>query len=108
MSNNSVLNVIHYSKHLGEKDTRNIRTQGYVHRKLSEEIGELSVEIQVQEGTTYKPAGKDGVQGEAVDIAICAIDSFALEHPGKTAEEILELFYKTMQIKLQKWADVQQ
>lgn len=99
----SVLEVIKFSKELGNKGTSPKREQSAVQAKLIEEVGEHSVEIQIQNGITYKDAGVDGIAGEAVDIAICAIDSFALEYPDKSPEEIFGMFQTYMSTKLAKW-----
>ena len=59
--------------------------------------------MNVADGLSYKEAGKDGVKGEAVDLAICAMDMFALECPGMSADEIEREFLTYMNIKLAKW-----
>jgi len=101
--NNSMLEVLKFSKELGNKGTNDYRTQDYVHSKMSEELGEHSVELQIQKGLSYKKPGKDLLPGEAVDLAICCLDSFALEFPELSAEEIYEKFNSYMLIKLNKW-----
>lgn len=99
----SVLEVLKFSKQLGNKGTNEYRTQDYVHSKMSEELGEHSVELQIQKGLNPKTPGKDLIHGEAVDLAICCIDSFALEFPELSAEEIFEKFNEYMLVKLNKW-----
>lgn len=99
----SVLEVLKFSKQLGNKGTNEYRTQDYVHSKMSEELGEHSVELQIQKGLNPKKPGKDLIHGEAVDLAICCIDSFALEFPDLSAEEIFEKFNEYMLVKLNKW-----
>ncbi len=88
---------------LGEKDTNETRTNNYVFKKCMEELGEMALEDQIANGLSYKEAGSDGVAGEAVDLAICAMDMFALQHPGKTHTEIQYLFITYMNKKLEKW-----
>lgn len=91
------------SKQLGNKQSTGTRSDDYVYKKAGEELGELSVEIQVEQGVTYKSAGKDGIAGEAVDLAICAMDIFALQYPDLNAEQIEEEFLQYMKKKLDKW-----
>lgn len=88
---------------LGEKGTNDTRTNDYVFKKCMEELGEMALEDQIANGLSYKDAGADGVAGEAVDLAICAMDMFALQHPGKTHTEIQYLFISYMNKKLDKW-----
>lgn len=93
--------MFNLSKELGT--TGDTRTNTYVLKKCMEELGELSVEDLIESGLSYKTAGSDGVSGEAVDLAICAMDMFALQFPDKTAQEIEVLFLDKMQQKLDKW-----
>jgi hypothetical protein len=94
------------SVELGPINSDAYRTNDYVLKKCMEELGELSLEEQIETGLSYKEPGKDGVAGEAVDLAICAMDMFALQHPGLTASEIEDKFISYMNIKLQKWRTV--
>lgn len=88
---------------LGEKGTDETRTNNYVFKKCMEELGEMALEDQIENGLSYKEPGTDGVAGEAVDLAICAMDMFALQHPGHSAKEITALFLVYMNKKLEKW-----
>jgi hypothetical protein len=38
------------------------------------ELGELAEEIIIAGGRSYKAPGKDGVAGEAIDLAVCLVD----------------------------------
>lgn len=91
---------------LGVNGTDEKRTNNYVFKKCMEELGEMALEDQIETGLSYKEAGSDGVAGEAVDLAICAMDMFALQHPGLDAHEIEEKFIKYMNKKLQKWRTI--
>lgn len=90
---------------LGAKDSDSYRTENYVLRKTNEELGEMTLEMNIADGLSYKEAGKDGVKGEAVDLAICAMDMFALQCPGMSSEEIEREFLTYMLVKLNKWRD---
>ena len=90
---------------LGPKDSDAYRTENYVLRKANEELGEMTLEMNIADGLSYKEAGKDGVKGEAVDLAICAMDMFALQCPGMTPEEVEREFLSYMLVKLNKWRD---
>lgn len=93
------------SVELGSKGTDETRSNNYVFKKCMEELGEMALEDNIAEGLSYKDAGSDGVAGEAVDLAICAMDMFALQHPNNTAEEIQYLFLSYMSKKLNKWKE---
>lgn len=88
---------------LGPKDSDSYRTENYVLRKTNEELGEMTLEMNIADGLSYKEAGKDGVKGEAVDLAICAMDMFALQCPRMSPEEIEREFLTYMLVKLNKW-----
>lgn len=96
-------NMFNLSVALGRCDSDEKRTVSYVMDKCAEELGELSVEKQIAAGTSYKTAGPDGIAGEAVDLAICAMDMFALQYPHLSAEEIEREFLTYMTLKLEKW-----
>lgn len=93
------------SVELGSNGTDDTRTNNYVFKKCMEELGEMALEDNIANGLSYKDAGSDGVAGEAVDLAICAMDMFALQHPDNTAEEIQYLFLDYMGKKLNKWKE---
>ncbi|QOI71060.1 hypothetical protein pEaSNUABM50_00120 [Erwinia phage pEa_SNUABM_50] len=88
---------------LGARGTDPTRTNNYVFKKCMEELGEMALEDQIENGLSYKDAGSDGVAGEAVDLAICAMDMFALQHGHLNPEEIQERFIEYMNKKLNKW-----
>ncbi|BAV39202.1 hypothetical protein BPT24_077 [Tenacibaculum phage pT24] len=69
--------------------------------KLNEEVGELSTEIAIDLGMSYKEAGKDGVVGEAIDAINCLLDIILLNKPDITADELNQIQYE----KLKKWHD---
>lgn len=96
-------NMFQMSTMLGEKGYDSSRTDDYVLRKINEELGEMTLEMNIRDGLSYKEAGKDGVKGEAVDLAICALDMFALQCPGMSADEIEREFLTYMCTKLHKW-----
>lgn len=96
-------NMFQMSTALGDKGFDSSRTWDYVLRKVNEELGEMTLEMNIADGLSYKEAGKDGVKGEAVDLAICAMDMFALECQGMSAEEIEREFLTYMCTKLHKW-----
>jgi hypothetical protein len=97
--------MFNLSVELGSKGTDDTRTNNYVFKKCMEELGEMALEDNIADGLSYKDAGSDGVAGEAVDLAICAMDMFALQHPDNTAEEIQYLFLSYMSKKLNKWKE---
>lgn len=100
-----LLSMFNMSVGLGPLKTNKTRTEEYVLRKINEELGEMTLEMNIADGLSYKSPGKDGVKGEAVDLAICALDMFALQCPGMNAEQIEREFLTYMLIKLNKWRD---
>lgn len=110
-TDNNVLDItlapmFELSVELGTNGENQFRTNDYVFKKCMEELGEMALEDQIELGLSYKDAGDDGVAGEAVDLAICAMDMFALQFPGSSAKEIEIEFIKYMNKKLQKWRTI--
>lgn len=99
----SLVSMFNMSVGLGQKGTDATRHEDYVMKKCAEELGELSLEINISQGLSYKEPGKDGVKGEAVDLAICALDMFALQCHNMSPEEIEREFFSYMLTKLNKW-----
>lgn len=50
------------------------RSYDTILKSLMEEMGELSTEIAIKQGTKQRDASVDGVRGEAVDVFIVAVD----------------------------------
>jgi NTP pyrophosphatase (non-canonical NTP hydrolase) len=84
---------------LGDKMPK--RTRYKVLAKITEEVGELAQEVAIAEGDSYKEEGKDGVIGEAIDVAICALDIIRVHDPSITEHEILGM----VKLKLLKWQE---
>ena len=78
---------------------KNNRNTFYVLSKCVEELGELSVELQIAAGVSYKEAGKDGVVGEAIDLITCVLDLIRITHPNLTEEDLVSIAIP----KLEKW-----
>lgn len=66
---------------------------------LMEEVGELATEIAIHSGTSAKKAGEDGIIGEAVDVALCALDIIYIQKPNITESEVMDIVTS----KLIKW-----
>lgn len=78
----------------------------YVLRKSTEELGELSVEVQVVLGESYKEPGKDGITGEAIDLMITAIDMIYRDnHDKMSLPEMMEMIKERTDLKLHKWVN---
>lgn len=63
---------------------------------LMEEVGELSTEIMIEEGVTYKKSD-EGILGEAGDVVVCGLALMA----NKTTSWATVLAY--LDKKLKKW-----
>lgn len=101
----SLSTIFTTSVELGRVDTSKKRTYDYVLSKCMEELGELSLEVQIENGLSYKEPGKDGIRGEAVDLAIAAMDMFALACGDMNKQAIENLFLSTMEKKIAKWKE---
>lgn len=77
------------------------RSAHFIKKHLLEEVEELLDEFTKRDAGL--PPGKDGIMGEAVDVALCAIDLAAheIEDPDKRLEIVNEVVVR----KLQKWID---
>ncbi len=78
----------------------NKRSLEKVMPKLTEELGELSTEVQIHLGDCYKDAGPDGVVGEAVDLIIATVDVIRLHSPQLSTRDISCI----AETKLAKWS----
>lgn len=77
----------------------NRRTTFGVLASLVEEVGELSQEVAIINGASYKEPGEDGVVGEAIDVILCAVDLIRVYDAKITEDDIMEI----LKIKLSKW-----
>ena len=78
---------------------KNGRTPQQILGHLMTEVGELAEEILIDQGLSYKQAGRDGVVGEAVDVILCAMDIIRVADPTLTEEAITGIVAR----KLNKW-----
>lgn len=77
------------------------RTKYAVLAKATEEQGELAQEVMIDAGHHYKPAGKDGIIGESIDMIICGVDMIFQVDPNFTEQEMQEILVR----KLAKWKE---
>lgn len=69
------------------KDIKNGRSPKDVLKHLRGEVDELKEEVRRKK--KGKKAGKDGIRGEAIDIALCALDLIFVDEPETTDADIL-------------------
>jgi hypothetical protein len=93
----TMLNIIQNTS----RNIQNNRTRTNVLIKTLEELGEVSVEVQIAEGNSYKTPSNDGVVGEAIDAVIALIDLIYVHDPNISASDIEEI----VRLKCQKWQD---
>ncbi|WYN05132.1 hypothetical protein ISREJYDI_CDS0171 [Pseudomonas phage UNO-G1W1] len=86
--------VVRTSKNVGSDNRMN--TFG----SLVEEVGELSTELAISNGTKQREPSPDGVVGEAIDVLVCIIDLLYQELGDKITEQA---FLERVQTKLDKW-----
>lgn len=75
------------------------RSPYYVLSKIMEEVGELSTEVAIHEGDSYKEAGKDGVIGESLDAIISLLDLIYLIKPDFNEHDLKRI----AKPKCEKW-----
>jgi NTP pyrophosphatase (non-canonical NTP hydrolase) len=63
------------------------------------ELGELSEEVAIESGDSYKDHGPDGIQGEAVDMLIAGLDLLYVNNRNITEAELIAI----ARPKLEKW-----
>lgn len=68
---------------------------------MMSEVGELSTEVMIACGRSYKEPDKDGVIGEAVDVILCALDIIRLYDPTASVDDVLQI----ADAKLKKWVE---
>lgn len=80
------------------------RDRNSILQSIVAEVGELSEEVSIAEGTSYKNSGPDGIVGEAVDVIVSALDLIYRERPGIGADEITAMAVE----KCEKWIESMQ
>lgn len=75
---------------------RNINS---VMNAATSELGELAEEVNIASGVSYKEPGPDGVEGEAIDLILAAVDLLYVNNRKITEEDMVRIATP----KLQKW-----
>lgn len=75
------------------------RTRFRILAHCIEELGEMSEELVIDKGLSYKSPGKDGVIGEGVDLILCVLDLIHKTDPTVTEEDLEAIAVK----KIAKW-----
>jgi NTP pyrophosphatase (non-canonical NTP hydrolase) len=83
----------------GCKAQQKPRTGFNIFAYLTEEFGEVATEINIEQGYSTKPPGKDGIIGECVDVMVCVIDLIRHYYPDVTEQELVDIATN----KLAKW-----
>ena len=94
MSDTLFKTVLRYSRKI-----RDNRSNYAVLAKIQEEVGELTTEVAVKAGDSYKPKGKDGIKGEAIDAILALMNLIYVDDPHITEAELIQ---KSIP-KLEKW-----
>lgn len=76
-----------------------LRTLHSVFLQAQAEMGELAEEINIHTGLLNKPAGKDGILGEAIDSILCLLDLIHVLDPNIAQGIVNDI----AQAKLDKW-----
>lgn len=96
-----------------EQGTNGItRSLDFTLAKLTEELGELAVEVQIAQGRLpAEKGGSDGVVGEVVDVINVAIDLAFLymNQDGQCAEayKVEQVIKHLSEQKIQRWQETQ-
>lgn len=75
------------------------RSLNSVCHATSAEMGELSEEVSIAMGDSYKTPGPDGINGEGVDLLISGLDLLYVNNPNITEAELIAI----AKPKLEKW-----
>lgn len=75
------------------------RTLNDVLNHVMQEVGELSTEIAIVNGTSHKEPSVDGILGEGVDVIVAVLDIIRLACPDATTQDIEDYMVK----KATKW-----
>lgn len=76
------------------------RSYDTILKSLMEEVGELSTEIAIKQGTKKRAPSVDGIKGEAIDVFVVAVDMLR----QAWGEELhTSKFTDAVQVKLNKW-----
>lgn len=78
---------------------KNNRSPQDILNHLVSEIGELSTEISIEYGNSYKTPSVDGIVGEAIDAILCLVDIIHKHAPELTEDDLA----KYAQKKTMKW-----
>lgn len=79
------------------------RSYDTILKSLMEELGELSTEIAIEQGTKKRAPSTDGVKGEAVDVFVVAVDML---RQAWGDELFTPKFNEAVARKLAKWERV--
>lgn len=75
-----------------------------VFAQLSEEVGELATEINIQTGfRSDRQPGPDGILGEACDGIICLLDEIYLSQEWESGWQFEVVVEETLRKKVGKW-----
>ena len=96
----SLVQVVLETAKLGDIHDNN-RTPETIMFHVMEEIGELSTEINIAAGRSYKQPSADGIVGESIDAIVALLDVIYKHQPDITEEEIV----KIASLKCRKWID---
>ncbi len=75
------------------------RTPSSILNHAISELGEIAIEINIENGRSYKQPGPNGVIGEAVDAIVTLLDLIHKQDPDITEEQIVAIAHA----KCGKW-----
>jgi NTP pyrophosphatase (non-canonical NTP hydrolase) len=72
--------------------------------KIMEELGEFSEALMHKEGHLPHKTMKEPLAGEAADVIICVLDTFAAANPELSISEVSSLLQRHLEKKTLKWS----
>jgi NTP pyrophosphatase (non-canonical NTP hydrolase) len=69
-----------------------------------EELGEFSEALMHKEGHLPHKTMKEPLAGEAADVIICVLDTFAAANPELSISEVSSLLQRHLEKKTLKWS----
>lgn len=98
--------LLRYSQNICDQVGRPKERQLEILAKGTEELGEISEEVQISFGLKPGPGGADGVPGEAVDLLWVALDLLHSEGLTLHSDQVKELIMKKGQKWLEKYKEL--
>ena len=100
MTNPTIFNTVWNAAKQADKYHAN-RTVQSIFNHAQSEMGEISIEINIEAGQSYKEPGPDGIMGGTLDAIASLLDIIYKINPNITEAELVQ----RLQPKMDKWIE---